>query len=135
MQRRAEKDDGFTLIELLVVMIVIAILAAIAVPVFLQQRKSAYRTTAVTDMRGAATTVETYAAGQNGDYAGLDGATEASPILQAEGLRTTRWSSLIVHVTGPSYCIEGHHTELPGQTLIFRNGTGVIQILGAGATC
>jgi type IV pilus assembly protein PilA len=128
-------EEGFTLIELLVVMIIIGILAAIAIPIFLNQRKSAYRTTAVSDMRAAAGTVESYAASNSGSYAGLDGATEASPLLVGEGLRTTIWSHLVVHVTGSTYCIEATHDALPDSTLIYRNGKGVVEIKGLGATC
>ncbi|HSJ76800.1 MAG TPA: prepilin-type N-terminal cleavage/methylation domain-containing protein, partial [Gemmatimonadales bacterium] len=55
-----EKDQGFTLIELLVVIIIIGILAAIAIPVFLNQRKKGWDAQAKSDLRNAATAQETY---------------------------------------------------------------------------
>src|SRR3712207_213729 len=39
---KERKEEGFTLIELLVVILIIAILAAIAIPVFLNQRKKGW---------------------------------------------------------------------------------------------
>jgi type IV pilus assembly protein PilA len=55
-----EREGGFTLIELLVVIIIIGILAAIAIPVFLNQRKKGYDSQAKSDLRNAATIQETY---------------------------------------------------------------------------
>src|SRR3954469_9549188 len=55
-----EKDQGFTLIELLVVIIIIGILAAIAIPVFVNQRKKAVDTSIKSDLRTVANELETY---------------------------------------------------------------------------
>jgi type IV pilus assembly protein PilA len=55
-----EKDEGFTLIELLVVIIIIGILAAIAIPVFLNQRKKGWDAQAKSDARNLASLEETY---------------------------------------------------------------------------
>ena len=69
LRRRAEEEKGFTLIELLVVILIIGILAAIAIPTFLNQKSKANDAAAESLARNAATAMETYATTNNGSYA------------------------------------------------------------------
>lgn len=54
------QDGGYTLIELLVVMIVIGILAAIAVPAFLNQRQKAHDSATEADVTDLGKEIATY---------------------------------------------------------------------------
>lgn len=96
---RDTNEGGFSLVELLVVILIIGVLTAIAIPMFLNQRKVAMDATAKSDMKNAITSVQQY-------YNKYPNATKID-LVEMRKLMNKDENSRITF-TGPptDYCIE-----------------------------
>jgi type IV pilus assembly protein PilA len=133
---RAENgdDDGFTLIELLVVIIIIGILAAIAIPVFLQQRKKGYDAAIKSDLVAAATAEETYLTDFN-VYAGTTAnlSTSESFKFSAAGDYSGTPAITIAATSNHGYCLTA--IAASGNTWFYDSSKGGLQPLATTYTC
>jgi type IV pilus assembly protein PilA len=88
MFKSFRKQEGFTLIELMIVVAIIGILAAIAIPNFLQYQMKSRQSEAKTNLM-AIKTSEVSWQGERGCYLPVNAAPDASKITVAPGTKTT----------------------------------------------
>jgi type IV pilus assembly protein PilA len=112
-------ESGFTLIELLVVIIIIAILAAIAIPIFLNQREKAWQSQVQSALKNASTAAESWQVTNSGTVAALD--EQSASVLSAEGFDLPSWATgdgyMTIEADTNTYCIQAQHAQIsPGAT-------------------
>ena len=121
LRQRAQDEKGFTLIELLVVILIIGILAAIALPAFINQREKAQDSEAKSGVRTAQTALETYYT-DNQDYTGADATA-------LQGIEPALKNAKNLTVSGQSktgYTVSVQSKSNTGTTFTITNAGGVV---------
>jgi prepilin-type N-terminal cleavage/methylation domain-containing protein len=117
------KDNrGFTLVEVLTVALIVSVLAAIAIPVFLNQRIRAWEGQQQSSLKDAGIAIETLGIDAGGSYESLDELEgccvdgTAGKVLAEGGFRFPEYwkGSGYIHIEASTetFCIEARHAGL-----------------------
>lgn len=112
LKYQEDRESGFTLIELLVVILIIGILASIAIPVFLNQRQKAIDSSVESDLKNAATQVETWAINSSGAIVPLPNMSDPTTASQPRNsslasIKVSSGTTLYFYGNSNSFCISG----------------------------
>jgi len=123
------RDAGFTLIEMLVVILIIAILAAVAIPIFLSQRAKSYDAAAKNDLRNMSSFEEIYLNDFDSYGTAIDVQTNEPRMAISPGVTLS-----VVHVNGnQGYCLSAKHSA-SSTTWFYDSLGGGLQAAGDGCT-
>jgi type IV pilus assembly protein PilA len=122
LRQRAQDEKGFTLIELLVVILIIGILAAIALPAFLNQRSKAQDTEAKSAARTAQTALETFYTDEQDYDTNVAGLRAIEPALN-EGVAQ---AGLAVTAAGQTYTVAVTQAKTGSVFSIAKDAAGAV---------